>query len=265
MVVAVVELAAASYLREREEGLVLAVAFEDHLDLAGDQEVAVGARRALLDDHGPRREVLRREHFGDAIELLRGAEARQRFAPKCAELIAPNCAGARAACSSGRSRGPCTAWRCRAACRSRRGARRGNWQTPTPTCTRSGACPPPSPSPRASCPAGSAAASAPPRAACAAARAGLPARATPPPPSRPPRASPPPACRRRSPYPRHVLRRPLGDHHQRVRRVAAAERHLAVLVHDRLHRLRYLLELRAGHLRAEPVDVRREELGDEAL
>ena len=40
-------------LREREEGLVLAVAFEDHLDLAGDQEVAVGARRALLDDHGP--------------------------------------------------------------------------------------------------------------------------------------------------------------------------------------------------------------------
>ena len=45
----------------------------------------------------------------------------------------------------------------------------------------------------------------------------------------------------------------------------AAERHLAVLVHDRLHRLRYLLELRAGHLRAEPVDVRGEELGDEAL
>ena len=77
---AVVELAAASYLREREEGLVLAVAFEDHLDLAGDQEVAVGARRALLDDHGPGREVLRREHFGDAIELLRGAEAAQRIA-----------------------------------------------------------------------------------------------------------------------------------------------------------------------------------------
>ena len=84
------------------------------------------------------------------------------------------------------------------------------------------------------------------------------------------RAHPERLLRRRAssaapPYPRHVLRRPLGDHHQRVRRVPAAERPLAVLVHDRLHRLRYLLELRAGHLRAEPVDVRREELGDEAL
>ena len=79
-VVVVVEAAAASHLREREEGLVLAVAFEDHLDLAGDQEVAVGARRALLDDHGPRREVLRREHFGDPVELLRGAAAAQRIA-----------------------------------------------------------------------------------------------------------------------------------------------------------------------------------------
>ena len=79
-VVAVVELAAASYLREREEGLVLAVALEDHLDLAGDQEVAVGARRALLDDDGPGREVLRREHFGDPVELLRGAAAAQRIA-----------------------------------------------------------------------------------------------------------------------------------------------------------------------------------------
>ena len=78
--VAVVEAAAASHLREREEGLVLAVALEDHLDLAGDQEVAVGARRALLDDHGPGREVLRREHFGDPVELLRGAEARRRIA-----------------------------------------------------------------------------------------------------------------------------------------------------------------------------------------
>ena len=46
-VVAVVELAAASYLREREEGLVLAVAFEDHLDLAGDEQVAVGAGGAI--------------------------------------------------------------------------------------------------------------------------------------------------------------------------------------------------------------------------
>ena len=67
-------------LREREEGLVLAVALEDHLDLASDQEVAVGARRALLDDDGPRREVLRREHFGDPVELLRGAAAAQRIA-----------------------------------------------------------------------------------------------------------------------------------------------------------------------------------------
>ena len=67
-------------LREREEGLVLAVALEDHLDLASDQEVAVGARRALLDDHGPGREVLRREHFGDPVELLRGAAAAQRIA-----------------------------------------------------------------------------------------------------------------------------------------------------------------------------------------
>ena len=77
--VAVVE-AAARHLREREEGLVLAVALEDHLDLPSDQEVAVGARRALLDDHGPGREVLRREHFGDPVELLRGAAAAQRIA-----------------------------------------------------------------------------------------------------------------------------------------------------------------------------------------
>ena len=80
VVVVVVEAAAAPHLREREEGLVLAVALEDHLDLAGDQEVAVGARRALLDDHGPGREVLRREHFGDPVELLRGAAAAQRIA-----------------------------------------------------------------------------------------------------------------------------------------------------------------------------------------